>query len=424
MDISHLKYLTGFGNEFASEAIANTLPQGQNSPQRIAHGLYGEQLSGTAFTAPRHETKRSWLYRIQPSVGQHPFNSYQHQHFNLTTGPQAPDPYRWNPLPYPETATDFIDGLYPWCTQPEATIYLYTANCSMIQRYFYSADGEFLLIPGSGQLLIKTEFGILDLIPGEIAVIPRGIKFQILLNSTTARGYLLENHGQPLTLPELGPIGANGLANPRDFLTPVAHYEELSGELTLIVKFQHQLWTTTIEHSPFDVVAWHGNYVPYKYDLGNFNAMNTVTFDHPDPSIFTVLTSPSSIPGTANVDFVIFPPRWSVAENTFRPPYFHRNVMSEFMGLIHGQYDAKGQGFVPGGSSLHNQMTAHGPDLDTYLQACQKPLKPEYYQEGLAFMLESRSVWQLTQLAKTSTTLQKDYLQCWQGLPKQFNSGQ
>ncbi|HEX6160150.1 MAG TPA: homogentisate 1,2-dioxygenase domain-containing protein, partial [Thermoanaerobaculia bacterium] len=267
---------------------------------------------------------------------------------------------------------------------------------------------------------LRTELGHVEVKPGEIAVIPRGTKFRVELQGDDARGYLCENFGAPFRLPDLGPIGANGLANPRDFLSPVAAYEEVEGDFELIAKFGGTLWSARIDHSPLDVVAWHGNYAPYKYDLARFNAINTVSFDHPDPSIFTVLTSPSDTPGTANCDFVIFPPRWMVAENTFRPPYFHRNVMNEYMGLIYGEYDAKAEGFVPGGGSLHNCMSGHGPDAATFEAASNAKLEPRYLGETLAFMFETRYVIRPTRFALETPLLQRDYWRCWQGIQKHF----
>jgi homogentisate 1,2-dioxygenase len=425
-----LYYQLGFGNHFATEAIAGALPPGQNAPQQVAYGLYAEQLSGSAFTMPRKHNLRSWLYRIRPSVIHGEFNRYPAGNLLITSMGQTlsaiPQQMRWNPLPYPETPTDFIDGLITFACHGNATAHngaathLYAINHSMTQRFFYNADGEMLLVPQEGALRVRTELGILEIAPGEIAVIPRGIKFQVQLIDDKARGYVCENYGMPFQLPELGPIGANGLANPRDFNIPVAAYEDVDGDFTLVLKFHGQLWQATINHSPLDVVAWHGNYAPYKYDLALFNTINTVSFDHPDPSIFTVLTSPSAIPGTANVDFVIFPPRWMVAEHTFRPPYFHRNVMSEFMGLIRGIYDAKETGFLPGGASLHNCMSAHGPDKQAFEQATQAHLKPVYYPNTMAFMFESHYVWQQTEFALTTSVRQQDYLQCWQELEKNF----
>ncbi|MFN7098020.1 MAG: homogentisate 1,2-dioxygenase, partial [Gammaproteobacteria bacterium] len=337
-----------------------------------------------------------------------------------------PTQMRWDPLPYPDKPVDFIDGMITYACHGDLRQYtgagalMYAINHSMTNRFFYNADGELLIVPQEGALHLRTESGLLDVAPGEVAVIPRGIKFQVILHEKQARGYVCENYGQPFQLPDLGPIGANGLANPRDFQTPVACYEDIVGEFTLLTKFQGGFWQAHITHSPLDVVAWHGNYAPYKYNLSAFNTINTVSFDHPDPSIFTVLTSPSAIPGTANVDFVIFPPRWMVAEHTFRPPYYHRNIMSEFMGLIHGVYDAKETGFLPGGISLHNCMSAHGPDKQAFDQASQASLKPAYYKDTLAFMFESHFVWQQTEFALTTPLLQQDYLTCWQSLEKHY----
>ena len=285
-------------------------------------------------------------------------------------------------------------------------------------RFFYDADGELLIVPQQGTLTLATELGRLEVAPGEIAVMPRGVKFRVELQAANARGYVCENYGAPFRLPELGPIGSNGLANPRDFLAPVAAFEDRDAPTEVIAKFAGHLWSAQFDHSPLDVVAWHGNYYPYKYDLARFNAMNTVSFDHPDPSIFTVLTSPSDTPGTANVDFVIFPPRWLVAEHTFRPPYFHRNVMSEFMGLVKGEYDAKEGGFVPGGASLHNAMSAHGPDRASYDKAVAAQLGPQYLANTLAFMFESRYFFEPTAFALAAPSLDRDYDAAWSGFEK------
>jgi homogentisate 1,2-dioxygenase len=410
-------YQSGFGNELATEAIAGVLPAGQNSPQKVAHGLYAEQLSGTAFTVPRAVNRRSWLYRIRPSGLHEPFEPLRPLWGELD---ETPNQLRWDPFPIPVDPTDFVDGLVPICANDVVSVYVYTANRSMTDRFFYDADGELLIVPQQGSLRIATELGIIDVAPGEIAVIQRGIRFRVEV-SESVRGYICENHGALLRLPELGPIGSNGLANSRDFLTPTAAYEDREGDFTLVSKFLGKLYAARIDHSPLDIVAWHGNYAPYKYDLRKFNAINTVSFDHPDPSIFTVLTSPSEIAGTANVDFVIFPPRWMVAEHTFRPPYFHRNIMNEYMGLIFGTYDAKAEGFVPGGASLHNCMSGHGPDASTFEQASEADLQPRYLDDTLAFMFETRLVLKPSRAALMAPQLQRDYWQCWQGLKKHFS---
>ncbi|MBC7990177.1 MAG: homogentisate 1,2-dioxygenase [Luteimonas sp.] len=424
-------YQSGFGNEFATEAVAGALPQGQNSPQQVAHGLYAEQLSGTAFTAPRGENRRSWLYRIRPAAMHGTFESFQQSHFHddFGDGPVTPDQLRWNPLPLPlpEAPRDFVDGLYTMAGNGNAAaqhgvgIHLYAANASMHGRFFYSADGELLIVPQQGALRIATELGVLDVAPQEIAVIPRGVRFRVELPDGAARGYVCENFGLQMRLPDLGPIGANGLANPRDFLAPKAAYEDIESDFELVAKFQGHLWRASIDHSPLDVVGWHGNYAPYKYDLRRFNAIGSISFDHPDPSIFTVLTSPSDTHGTANMDFVIFPPRWLVAQHTFRPPWFHRNVASEFMGLVHGAYDAKAEGFAPGGASLHNCMSGHGPDAQTFDKASNADLsEPDVIGDTMAFMFETRAVIRPTRQALDAPHRQRDYQHCWAGLTRRF----
>ena len=423
------RYLSGFGSEHASEALPGALPEGQNAPQRHPLGLYTEQISGTAFTAPRGQNRRSWLYRIRPSAA-HP--AYRRIDNGLLRGAPfteaepPPNRLRWNPLPFPDKPTDFIAGLVTMGGNGDAglrsgiAVHVYRATQSMDRRVFFDADGELLIVPQQGRLLIATEFGRIEAEPGEIAVMPRGVKFRVDLPEGAARGYICENYGELFRLPELGAIGANGLANPRDFLTPAAAYEDSDERCEVVAKFAGNLWAAEFDHSPLDVVAWHGNYVPYKYDLARFNTLGTISFDHPDPSIFTVLTAPSEIPGTANCDFVIFPPRWMVAEHTFRPPWFHRNVMNEFMGLVHGAYDAKAEGFVPGGMSLHNCMAGHGPDAATYERASTAELKPQKIENTLAFMFEARFPIRPTRFALETPALQRDYDACWQGLPKMF----
>lgn len=435
-----LKYQTGFGNEFATEAVAGALPVGRNSPQRPPLGLYAEQFSGTAFTVPRSNNRRTWTYRIRPSVTHEPFQPMESGFFRSSPFdevPVTPNQLRWDPLPIPEEPTDFIQGITTIAgngdsfAQAGLAIHIYRCNRDMQRRYFYNADGEMLILPETGNLIIYTELGVLEVKPGDVCCLPRGLKFRVEIGESgtessaakSARGYICENYGQQFRLPDLGPIGANGLANPRDFETPVAWYEDIEGEFEISAKFGGRLWACHIDHSPLDVVAWHGNYVPYRYDLRRFNTIGSVSFDHPDPSIFTVLTSPSGEPGVANCDFVIFPDRWLVMEDTFRPPWYHRNVMSEYMGLIYGVYDAKETGFVPGGGSLHNQMSAHGPDLEAFEKATNAPPEPQKLSGTLAFMFESRYIIRPTRFAMECPQLQKDYHEVWRGITKRFKAG-
>ena len=426
-------YQSGFGNTFQTEALDGALPKGKNNPQRVALGLYAEQLSGSAFTASRKENFSTWFYRIRPSVAHGSYTEWK-SHQPLAHGPlnrrPTPEQMRWGPRPFPDQPTDFVDGLMSVAAhgdgmgQTGAAVHLFHCNRPMASRSFVNADGEMLIVPQEGSLFVKTECGLLEGHPGEVFLIPRGMKFQVHPKEEKARGYICENYGAPFELPDLGPIGSNGLASARDFLAPQAYYEDLEEEHELITKFSGGLWKCSLDHSPYDVVAWHGNYAPFKYDLSLFNTIGTVSFDHPDPSIFTVLTSKSSVHGVANVDFVIFPPRWMVGEDTFRPPYYHRNIMSEYMGLIHGVYDAKEEGFLPGGGSLHNCMSAHGPDAETFKKASQADLKPEKIENTLAFMFESRSPWVLTEEAEKAPFRQNNYLDCWKNLPKGFKGPQ
>jgi homogentisate 1,2-dioxygenase len=423
-----LTYQAGFGNQFSSEAVPGALPVGRNSPQQAPHGLYAELLSGSAFTAPRVHNQRSWMYRRQPSVV---VGAYQrHEQPFLKTGAKdgmaaPPNPLRWHPTPLPDTEVDFVDGLRSIVVNGDAeaqigmAAHLALITRSMDRRAFVNADGEMLIVPQQGTLHITTELGRLDVAPGEIALLPRGLAFKVGVDGPS-RAYVCENYGAPFVLPELGPIGSNGLANARDFLAPVAAFEDSPGGYEMVKKYGGALWTAMQPHSPFNVVAWHGNLVPFKYDTARFMTIGSISFDHPDPSIFTVLTSPSDTPGTANCDFVIFPPRWLVAEDTFRPPWYHRNVMSEFMGLVHGQYDAKPEGFKPGGMSLHNRMVPHGPDADAFDKASNAKLAPHKLDDTLAFMFESRWRFLPTAFALDGAPLDTQYADCWSGLKDQF----
>jgi homogentisate 1,2-dioxygenase len=424
--------LHGFGNQFESEALAGALPIGRNSPQRAPLGLYAELLSGSAFTAPRAENRRTWLYRRQPSVVAGPYAPYAQPHWKTGAAEgehAAPDPLRWHPIAIPDAQTqplDFIDGLRTVLVNGDAeaqtgvAVHLVLANQSM-QRAFVNADGEMLLVPQQGALSVTTELGVLHLVPGEIAVLPRGLAFKVSVTGPT-RLYACENHGAPFRLPELGPIGSNGLANARDFEAPQAAFEADSGPLEIVRKDGGRLWRTVAKSSPFNVVAWHGNLVPVRYDTARFMTIGSISHDHPDPSIFTVLTSPSDTPGVANCDFVIFPPRWLVAEDTFRPPWYHRNVMAEFMGLVHGRYDAKPEGFRPGGMSLHNTHVPHGPDNEAYTQASQAVLAPHKLADTLAFMFESRWRFKPTAWALNHAALDRGYAACWSDLSDNFKA--
>ncbi|GJL82476.1 MAG: homogentisate 1,2-dioxygenase [marine bacterium B5-7] len=426
-----LEYMRGFGNEHSSEALPGALPEGRFSPQRCPYDLYAEKLTATAFTAPRHSNRRTWFYRIRPSAIQdefHPIDVGLIRTGPIMDYPPLPNPLRWDPLPLPDAPTDFIDGLVTLAANGNAAlgvgigIHLYLANTSMEDRFFYNADGEMLLVPQSGRLILHTECGIIEVSPGEIAVIPRGIRFRVVLPDGASRGYVCENYGASYILPDRGPVGSDGYSNDRDFLTPVAAFEDRKGDFTLTCKYGGGLFESNVAHSPLDVVAWVGTSVPYKYDLSRFNTMGTVSYDHPDPSIYTVLTSPSDTPGVANIDFVIFPERWMVAEDTFRPPWYHRNVMSEFMGLIYGVYDAKERGFEPGGASLHNCMTAHGPEADVFNKASSVELKPDRYTDTLAFMFESRYPIQPSRYAMECSARQHDYVDCWKGIARHFDA--
>jgi homogentisate 1,2-dioxygenase len=433
LSVSDVSYMSGFGNSFETETLPGALPVGRNSPQRPAYGLYAEQLSGSPFTAPQATNQRSWLYRINPSV-KHTRRFKTADRGNIRSAGVDRDEadlslaqLRWDPMPLPKKKVSFVEGLstitFAGDVEGQAGMAAHVAlvTRSMVDEYFFCADGELMIVAQHGRLRFCTEFGIIDIAPGEIAVIPRGVVMRVEIPDGPARAYVCENYGGALTLPDRGPIGANCLANPRDFLTPVAAYEDKPGKAVLHVKWCGMMYATDIEQSPLDVVAWHGNYAPYKYDLRTFSPVGAISFDHPDPSIFTVMTSPSGEPGTANIDFVIFPERWSVAENTFRPPWYHRNIMSEFMGLVYGVYDAKPVGFTPGGFSLHNMMLPHGPDMPAYESASTVDLKPHKMEGTLAFMFETRFPQRVTKFAAGLAGLQEDYIECWTDLKRRFD---
>lgn len=427
-----LQYQSGFGNDFETEALPGALPVGRNSPQRCNYGLYGEQLSGTAFTAPGNTNERTWCYRIRPSV-RHAARFTRIDVPHWRSAPLAANDivslgqYRWNPLPQPDSPVDWVSGMRTMttagdvATQSGMAAHVYLVNESMTNTYFQSADSELLVVPQDGTIRFHTELGILQVAPQEIAIIPRGLVYRVEVLDGTARGFVCENYGQTFVLPERGPIGANCMANRRDFLTPVAAFEDREDESRVIIKWCGEFHETTIGHCPLDVVAWHGNYVPVKYDLNCYCPVGAVLFDHPDPSIFTVLTAASGIPGTANIDFVLFRDRWSVAEDTFRPPWYHRNIMSELMGNIHGVYDAKPEGFVPGGISLHNMMLPHGPDRQAFDGASNASLAPEKLENTMSFMFETRFPQRLTPFAANEAPLQDNYVDCWSDIEKLFD---
>lgn len=424
------RYQSGFANNHETEALHGALPQQHNSPQKCAYGLYAEQLSGSAFT--RHPPERTWCYRIRPSVK----HTARYARVNMPYWKSAPciDPslaslgqYRWNPIDTPSEKLTWLTGMRTMTTAGDVNTqigmaaHVYLVSQSMQDDYFYSADSELLVVPQQGRLRFHTELGIIDLEPQEIGIIPRGLVYRVELLDGPARGFVCENYGETFELPARGPIGANCLANPRDFKAPEAVFEDHETPSTLTVKWCGQFHQCDIKQSPLDVVAWHGNFAPYKYDLRAYCPVGSILFDHPDPSIFTVLTAPSSSPGTANIDFVLFRDRWSVAENTFRPPWYHKNIMSELMGNIHGIYDAKPEGFIPGGISLHNMMLPHGPDKVAFESATNSELTPQKLENTMSFMFETRFPQHLTPFAATEAPLQENYIDCWDTLEKRFD---
>lgn len=422
------QYQPGFANEFSTEALPGALPRGQNSPQQPPYGLVSELVSGTSLAAPRASNRRSYLFRIRPSTGTHVFEPFALDNFQ--TPPLAVAPYpgalRWNPFPLGEVHGDFIEGIETIAANGSPgghagmALHVYRATRSMGERVFSNGDGDMLVLPQQGSLRIVTELGVLDVGPGEFALLPKGIKFRVELTSPVARGFICENYGLPFVLPDLGLIGSHGLANSVDFLTPVAAYEDSDTPCQLIHKFAGNFWSAHIDHSPFDVVAWRGNWAPCKYDMHNFAVVGALSHDHPDPSIFCALSSPSDAVAGGNVDFMILPPRWIVAEHTFRPPGFHRNAVAEILGLLQGAHDARSSDFLPGAMSLTNNWVAHGPDTSSFEAARTAPLEPRYDGETLVFMLETRFPLQLTQQGMQAANRNVDCARKWAGFQKRF----
>ena len=358
----------GFANAFESEALPDALPRDQNSPRLSAYGLYAEQINATGFVARREHNRRSWVYRIRPAAQHSKLEPLDHPTYRQDFDLDNPEPNLsgWAPLPMPDSPTDFVDGIYTLGGSGGAevrrgfAVHLYVANRSMENRSFYNADGEMLLVPQQGKLTLQTESGVLDVDPGMVAIIPRGLKFSVLLREDHARGYIGEVFGRSFHLPERGPVGANGLADSRHFRAPVAYHENrLVPGYSITAKFCGKLFGATQDYSPYDVVAWHGDYTPYVYELRHFSPVINGRMDHADPSIFSVLTAPLDEEGANNLDFVFFPPRWDVSEGTFRPPFFHRNAVTEINGIIRDPAGYKAP-FYSGGCFITPAMTAHG----------------------------------------------------------------
>jgi len=427
-----------FGSFFTSEALPGALPRKQNSPKHPPYGLFPELVSGNAFTEPRTKNRYSWLYRIRPSVQHGQLEGADFEPWVHPTWVSPPFKHvnpaiqlKFKPRERPPAGVDFIDGTVTVgaCGDPTAqdgnaaNTYIMTASMSANKRYFRSADADTLILPQEGSLEIRTELGDMTVSPWELALIPRGLAFQVNLpqGADIAQGYYLENFGAQFVVPDLGPIGiSGGLAHPRHFVTTKAAYEEKTGEFELVTKYCGNLFRSKIPNSPFDVVAWYGNLVPSKYDMRLFMAINSVTYDHPDPSIGTVLSSYTGSPGLANVDFVIFPPRWMAAEGTFRPPWYHRNYMSEFMGLLQGKYDAKPDGFKGGSCSMHNRMLPHGPDSTALEIGTKGSDDPQRYCNNLAFMWETRLPWHPSEYA-LQALLDTNYPKVWKPIEPRFD---
>ena len=419
-----IKYQQGFGGELSSEAVVGVLPIGQNSPQVLPHGLLHEIVSGTTFTAPRALNRRTHVYRIRPSASPSELKRLQSTKFTSAplTGEPDPNPIRWNAFTVPTAEQDFVDGIVTLCAngsvalQTGIAVHIYLANRSMVDRAFSNADGELLVLPQAGKLRVVTEYGVLDVSPGELALIPRGCKFRVELLSPEARGFVCENYGVPFRLPELGLIGSTGQANAWDFQVPVAAFEDHEKTTQLIHKFGGRLWAADLDHSPFDIVAWRGNYLPCKYDMCRFMVLGAVAFDHAEPSVYCALTSPSDSVAGPNADFMILPPRWLVAEHTFRPATFHRNCVGEFLAVISDASEGK----RADDGSLHNNWAPHGPSA-AVVDAARTEQQPPMRLERLAFMIESRYAFCVSEYAREAPERDLRYLNHWAGFMNKFS---
>ncbi|KIV84436.1 homogentisate 1,2-dioxygenase [Exophiala sideris] len=442
------EYMPGFNNTFESEAVPGTTPQGQNSPRCVRFGLYAEQMTASAFVAPRHHNKKAWLYRARPAVAHRGFtelpdNKDMEANF-LPMNPLvhiSPAQLAWLPFDIPSNGVDFVDGLHTIAGSGEPTLreglatliksttlpsvtHVYLADKSMENRAFVNSDGDFLIVPQQGALNIQTEFGPLYVQPGEIVVIQRGQRFRISLEGPS-RGYILEIWGANFELPELGPLGANGLANARDFLCPKAQYSVTENDpWEIVYKLGGKFFKSTQSHCPFDVVAWHGNYVPYKYDLIKFVNVGSISVDHIDPSIFCVLTARSRDPDAPLADFLIFSPRWDVASHTYRPPYYHRNVASELMGLIYGEYGGRSDEFQPGGVSYECGMVPHGVAYEVRIKAASETEVPQMQisKGAVAFIFESSRPFTIADWAWNSTKKHEHEPKMWDNLADNFST--
>ncbi|KAH9874017.1 hypothetical protein IAQ61_004645 [Plenodomus lingam] len=438
-------YQAGWGNRHQSEVIPGTLPVAQNNPQEVRFGLYTEGITYSAFAAPRAHNYSTYMYRCRPAAahnGYVPFESKSNiQNCFLSLNPKVatlPEQAEWRPFPLPkeEEKIDFANGLHTLAGSGDPNIreglalYVYMINSSMERRAFCNADGDFLICAQLGTLDIVTEMGKIFLQPGEICVIQRGIRFCMNLAPDTkvARGYITEVWGSMWELPDLGPLGGHGLANPRDFLYPVAAIDDnLHVDWQIVNKINGELVAIQQDHSPFDLVAWHGNVVPYKYDLTKFSSQNSTSIDHTDPSIFTVLTAKSRDPLTPLADFLWFGPRWDVATNTFRLPYFHRNSASEFLACLYGQGLGRSDDFQPGGGSFEGGHTPHGGFHEGYQHGMRiHESQPEkILTEQLTIMIESSRLFLWTEWARKGCGVIDEHgtnYKVWEALPDRFSA--
>ncbi|GAD98612.1 homogentisate 1,2-dioxygenase, putative [Paecilomyces variotii No. 5] len=392
------RYQVGFGNRFVSEAVPDTIPRdGRNLPQRANYDLYIEQLNGTTFVTCRKDMFNVWFHRIRPSCAHKALKPLEYKHDIVSVFSSqnegvsfVPFNNEWGPLEIPleSKPTNFWQGIKTILGHGDPTlkegvaVHQYAANLSMDKEAFVNHDGDYLFVPQQGRLDIQTELGRMMVLPGELFVIPAGLRFKVSLPDGPSRGYIQEIFGSHFELPDLGPIGSNGLALPQDFEIPVASYDLDTSSWEIITKLAGKLYHYEQAHTPFDVVGWHGNYVPYKYEIEKLLALSS-SKDQLDPSAYTILTAKSKIPGVSITDFCAFTPKWVNSLNSWRPPYYHRTMGAEVMGMVRGEYGGSAKTLEPGALTCDNAYVPHGETYDAWKKHAFVDLEPTLLGAGV-----------------------------------------
>lgn len=415
----------GFGGHHRGEALAGAVPGRQNTPRHAPYGLHSEQVSGTGFVAPRRENLRSWLYRIRPSAQHTRFSPVDHPRVSHDFEIQSsPNLSAWSQIvDDSEGPQDFVAGLTTLggagnpALRRGFALHGYRATADMEDHAFTNADGDLLVLPQQGRLIALTEFGALEVEPGEVLLLPRGLRVSILVPDGEAQGYAAEIFAGHFQLPERGPIGANGLVDERHFRGPTPYYEDrLAPGFRMTHKFGGALSEATQDHSPFDVVGWHGAYLPLAYRFSAFSPVSNTAFDHTDPSAFTVLSAALDEEGANALDLVVFPARWDPTEHTFKPPYFHRNVTTEINGII--EDPSLNAPFTTGMVFVTPSMTPHGVRagaVERFLaksdEAADRPTKSS--SKSLWFQFETALHFHRTEWAKRTDLAKEDWPDVW-----------